>query len=75
MLKSTAEFISADVAGGSGSIPYVSDMIAFKMARQIMDRLNCCGIDGEIVKARLADNLSVEEVALRFAITRESIYW
>ena len=75
MLKSTAEFISADAAGGSGSMPYVPDVIAFKMARQIMDRLNRCGIDGEIVKARLADNLSVEEVALRFAITRESIYW
>lgn len=74
MLKEGTEYIQANADGASGSMPYVPDVVALRMARQIEDRLNRCGVDGEIVKARFIESISPQELALRFDLTVQSIY-
>jgi len=56
------------------SPPSIPDNTALSIARELERRLQACGRDGLLLKARFSDGKSVKQVSEEFGITKEWVY-
>lgn len=61
-------------AGAASKPPSKADVEALRIVKELDYRLGLCGVHGEIVKWRYADNKSVKELCHQFDIGRQYCY-